>query len=174
MLWLPKWLHESGERLEAEMPSRRTFLFMAAATVVSAVVPVPATPIGWDELAPAPTVAQMDFLLGHRMLWQGGLRGGKTHALAALVRAEAERCAVDPKATHGMVEYHGLIVPKHTPGDIERDRWWSQMYRAIDVREREFAAWARLEPSDVNGLGVGRIPEPDPPKNYHGITRRRW
>lgn len=112
-------------------------------------------------------------------------------AAAAGIKADLENVlAVDAGAIHGMVEHHGLIVPKHTPREVWADQWvgaWdkARMYGEFVDREGKPAGWvkadepvyyrqARPEPSDVEGLGIVRVPEPDPLKNYHGITRRKW
>jgi hypothetical protein len=45
-------------------------------------------------------------------------------AAAEGIRAELARIeAVDARGVHGMVEHHGLIVPKHTPREVENNRW---------------------------------------------------
>lgn len=182
MLWLPKWLRDNGERLEAEMPSRRTFLFLGAAAVVGAAMPAPLTGIAFTPGEVVYPVHISRNLYGRvtitpEQLYMGARRGGKTafmdavrRELAAIAddvgRREAAALTIDARETHGMVEHHGLIVPKHTPQEVEADRWWSQAYRAVNPR------W-----DDREGRRVFRDAEHTKDAvsfTYGGINRRTW
>lgn len=185
MLWLPKYLHDQGEQLEDARPSRRAFLFVAAATVVvPAVAPTPPAPdhrpsvsVWWDEMAPF-TSEQREWLLanGSRMLFQGGRRGGRTAALHALMRAEADQLAVDPAGVHGMVNHQGLIVPKYAP----QESWQSQFLGHFEPRWRE-PAECRVEFLDASGKPAGWV-KADPEKpdahaatwHWRAVRRRTW
>lgn len=186
MLWLPKWLRDNGaERLEAEMPSRRTFLFLGAAAVVGAALPAPLTGIAFT---PGEVVYPVHFarnLYGRvtitpEQLFMGGRRGGKTafvdamrRELAAIAadvgRRESAALAIDARATHGMVEHHGLIVPKHTPQEVENARWWSQAYRAVDP-----GRWDDDEKARMFGQPAHDNADYRRDFTYFGINRRTW
>jgi hypothetical protein len=97
VLWLPKWLRESTSAsgtTEPEQPSRRTFLFLAGASVASLVLP---TPPVWNErvgiIGDVDDILKahyqpviLDMLNGSRVLFAGGRRVGKTRAQAEYMR----------------------------------------------------------------------------------------
>jgi hypothetical protein len=74
-------------------------------------------------------------------------------AAAEGIRAELARIeAVDARGVHGLVEHHGLLVPKHTPQDIRRDAWLRPFHQAAerDADRKRYQAqfmdtWAALE-----------------------------
>lgn len=180
MLWLPKWLHDQGEHLEAAKPSRRAFLFMAAATVVAAVAPTP-TWVGEDAyVGPDPfTKAWLEGPDAMRVLFAGGRRGGKTWAAYNYMKAECDKLAVDPAGVHGMVNHQGLIVPKYAP----QSSWQSQFLGHFEPRWRE--PDYRGEFADASGKPAGWVKaadwvkaEPENP-DAHAVTwratrRRKW
>ena len=156
MLWLPKFLHDQGEQLEDARPSRRAFLFMAAATVVAAVIPTPPEPLaGWKDLLGKHDDFTEAWMRGadamNLVFYQGGRRSGKTYLQYQLLKAEAQKLAVDPAGVHGMVNHQGLIVPKYAP----QESWQSKYLGTFEPRWREPEGQQYYDNTDRRGTWLG-------------------